>query len=108
MGIRGEDHETLTPFLAVAVLVAAFSIPAEAKGCMPYGMMKASLAKKYKEQRHAVAMTGHAAMELWVSPQGSWTVFIRLPMSPNVACIVASGHSYTPQNPKPVPKGTAL
>lgn len=83
----------------ISVLALVFCALASATGaqaaaqCGPHKMLTEALGKQFKESRHAIGISGAAAVvELYVSPQGSWTM-----VSTNargLACVIATGEAW--------------
>lgn len=80
----------------LALVLCAFASAAGAQAatqCGPHKMLTEALGKQFKESRQAIGISGAAAVvELYVSPQGSWTM-----VSTNargLACVIATGEAW--------------
>ena len=78
------------------VLVTLFAIPVlAAQQCAPHSIMVEKLPKAFGEVRTHTAMAGQNSTlfaELFVSPNGSWTLLITHPTG--ISCIQAAGQNW--------------
>lgn len=96
----------VTAGMVLALLLAAVSASAQPVPCMPRGILVERLQQKYGEQRvgRGLALSGNAVVELFVSADGVWTMFITQPTM--VSCLIASGTDWEATAPKPEGSGT--
>jgi hypothetical protein len=83
-------------FAAVLAAVTLFSIAAPVQAAAPCGANDAianSLTNKYKEARRIMGVVNaKAVMEIFMSPQGTWTVVVT--DTNGTACIIAAGQDW--------------
>ena len=83
-------------FAAVLAAVTLFSSVGVASAAAPCGAHDAianSLTNKYKEARRIMGVVNaRAVMEIFMSPQGTWTVVVTDTTS--MACIIAAGQDW--------------
>ena len=73
---------------------AADPVP-KAAGCAPHEALVAWLRTgKYAERRKVLATADGFLIEIFVGPNGTWSVLRRAPGSP-VACLIAAGSNWT-------------
>ncbi|WP_226341089.1 hypothetical protein [Gemmobacter serpentinus] len=66
---------------------------AEAAQCAPREGLIAALADRYDERPQAMGLAANqSVLEVFASPQGSWTVTVTLP--DGTACLLASGQYF--------------
>ncbi len=89
--------------LSLAALVAC--TPATAQmSCAPHDRIVAGLEQRYGEVRQGAGLRLGEMIELWASPEGTWTlVAVR---ADGLACIVADGTDWMADAPEA--KGGAL
>ena len=84
--------------LSVAVVLTAASlfalaVEAAATQCANHDSMAKALTGKFKETRRAMGVVNSTAvMEVFMSPQGTWTVVVT--NTKGIACIAASGEEW--------------
>lgn len=90
----------LTPLqrglLIAGILFAAFiyNRPAHAAGgCGQRELFRAALKEKYHEVPNKMAIAGSAVVELFLSPEKSWTILVT--DMTGKSCIIAAGHNWT-------------
>jgi hypothetical protein len=54
--------------------------------------MVEALGQNFGETRRATGITGNTLLEVWVSPEGTWTIIAT--STGGISCVVASGHDY--------------
>ena len=83
-------------FAAVLAAVSIFSSVGVASAAMPCGGHDAvvkSLNTKFKEARRVMGVVNaRAVMEIFMSPQGTWTVLVT--DTAGTACIIATGQDW--------------
>ena len=83
-------------FAAVLAAVTLFSSTSVASAAVPCGSHDAlakSLNTKFKEARRVMGVVNaKAVMEIFMSPQGTWTVLVT--DTTGTACIIASGQDW--------------
>ena len=83
-------------FTAVLAAVSLFSIGGVASAAMPCGnhdVVAKSLTTKFKEARRVMGIVNaKAVMEIFMSPQGTWTVLVT--NTTGTACIIATGQDW--------------
>ena len=88
----------IRPLKFAAVLAAAFLFTSAgvAEAASPCGSREAiakSLTTKFKEARRAMGVVNASAvMEIFMSPQGTWTVLVT--DTTGTACVIATGHDW--------------
>ena len=88
----------IRPFIFATVLAAVslFSSAGVASAAVPCGSHDAlakSLNTKFKEARRAMGVVNaKAVMEIFMSPQGTWTVLVT--DTSGTACVIASGQDW--------------
>ena len=83
-------------FAAVLAVVTLFSCAGVASAAVPCGSHDAlakSLNTKFKEARRVMGVVNaKAVMEIFMSPQGTWTVLVT--DTTGIACVIASGQDW--------------
>jgi hypothetical protein len=83
-------------FAAVLAAVSLFGIGGVASAAMPCGSHDAvakSLTTKFQEARRIMGVVNaKAVMEIFMSPQGTWTVLVT--DTTGTACIIATGQDW--------------
>ena len=83
-------------FAAVLAAVSLFSIGGVASAAMPCGnhdVVAKSLTTKFQEARRVMGVVNaKAVMEIFMSPQGTWTVLVT--DTNGTACIIATGQDW--------------
>ena len=83
-------------FAAVLAAVSLFSSAGVASAAAPCGSHDAlakSLTTKFKEARRIMGVVNaNAVMEIFMSPQGTWTVLVT--DTTGTACVIASGQDW--------------
>ena len=83
-------------FAAVLAAVSLFSIGGVASAAMPCGshdVIAKSLSTKFMEARRIMGVVNaKAVMEIFMSPQGTWTVLVT--DTNGTACIIATGQDW--------------
>ena len=83
-------------FAAILAAAALFSCVTEASAAMPCGAHDAvtkSLTTKFKEARRIMGvMNARAVMEVFLSPQGTWTVLVT--DTAGTTCVIATGQDW--------------
>ncbi len=86
----------ITGALALGMATAALPVSGIAQAAIPCGShdaMAKSLTTKFKEARRVLGvMNAKTVMEIFMSPQGTWTVIVT--NTSGRACIVASGENW--------------
>ena len=88
----------ISPFKFAAVLAAASlfgsaGVASAATACGSHDALTKSLSTKFKEARRVMGVVnGRAVMEIFMSPQGSWTVLVT--DTTGTACVIATGHDW--------------
>jgi len=94
--------------LAFTAIVAAITLSAqvhEAEAqrtiCKERAELVEILARKFNETQRSFGLQGDSrVLELYASPDGSWTALLTLPSGKS--CVVASGKAWTEVEPEPV------
>lgn len=60
--------------------------------CDPYEITKSGLASKYGETRAGAGMMDGYIIELWLSPDGSFSVLLTTPQG--LSCLIGSGNEW--------------
>jgi hypothetical protein len=88
----------IRPFKLVAVLAAvslfgSAGVASAATACGSRDVLAKSLTTKFKEARRAMGVVNaKAVMEIFMSPQGTWTVLVT--DTTGIACVIATGHDW--------------
>jgi hypothetical protein len=88
-------HTRLLSFAAVLAAASLFGLAGEAAAmqCANHDNMAKALIGKFKETRRAMGVVNSTAvMEVFMSPQGTWTVVVT--DIKGIACIAASGEEW--------------
>jgi hypothetical protein len=89
-------HISSFKFAAVLAAVTLFSSVGVASAAMPCGahdVVAKSLTTKFKEARRVMGVVNaKAVMEIFMSPQGTWTVLVT--DTTGTACIIATGQDW--------------
>ena len=89
-------HIRLFKFAAVLAAVTLFSSTGVASAAAPCGSHDAltkSLGTKFKEARRVIGVVNaKAVMEIFMSPQGTWTVLVT--DTTGTACVIAAGQDW--------------
>lgn len=82
--------------LCAALILGAFSLPAEARVCDTQDKVTALLADRYKESVLAEGIVSDRGfMEVYVSQEsGTWSVVVTTPQGKS--CIIAAGQDFQP------------
>ncbi len=98
-----QDHEVHAPFLILAVLL--WAAPAQAQAaCDDRAKIVPRLAEQYQEQPRGRGVDGrNVLIELFISPNGSWTLLVSQPNG--ISCLIAAGQGwleipYIPDGPR--------
>lgn len=85
---------TLGLAVSLALLAAAGTNSHASQPCGPRAKMIEALNKQFKENRAAIALVSgrQAVIELFISPQGSWT--LSLTDTRGMTCIVGAGEDW--------------
>ena len=90
-----ENREASTTRAAVLTAASLFGLAGEAAAmqCANHDSMAKTLTGKFKESRRAMGVVNSTAvMEVFMSPQGTWTVVVT--DTRGIACIAASGDEW--------------
>ena len=83
-------------FAAVLAAVSLFSsagVASAATSCGNHDAIAKSLTTKFKEARRAMGVVNaRAVMEIYMSPQGTWTVLVT--DTTGTACVIATGQDW--------------
>ena len=83
-------------FAAVLAALSLFNCAGVASAAVPCGSHDAitkSLTTKFKEARRVMGVvSAKAVMEIFMSPQGTWTVLVT--DTTGTACVIATGHDW--------------
>lgn len=94
----------LTACLATAAISVANTAPANAASspvCKDRGELIKVLAKKFGETQRSFGLQNDSrVLELYASPDGSWTALLTMPSGQS--CVVAAGEAWTTLPPTPV------
>ena len=88
-------HARSLSFAAVLVAASLIGLAGEAAAtqCASHDSMAKALTGKFKETRRAMGLVNTSAvMEVFMSPQGTWTVLVT--DTKGIACIAASGEEW--------------
>jgi hypothetical protein len=88
-------HARSLSFAAVLTAASFFGLASEAAAmqCANHDNMAKALTAKFKETRRAMGVVNSTAvMEVFMSPQGTWTVLVT--NTSGLACIAASGEEW--------------
>ena len=88
-------HARSSSFAAVLAAASFFGLSGEAAAmqCANHDNMAKTLTGKFKETRRAMGVVNSTAvMEIFMSPQGTWTVLVT--NTSGMACIAASGEDW--------------
>jgi hypothetical protein len=65
-------------------------------GCMPASQAPKFMAEKFQEGRIAAALgADNSLVEIYTSDKGTWTLIVTKPDGSGMACMVASGDTWT-------------
>lgn len=79
--------------LAAAALSGSAGVASAAAPCGAHDAIANSLTSKYKEARRIMGVVNaKAVMEIFMSPQGTWTVVVT--DTRGVSCIIAAGQDW--------------
>lgn len=83
-------------YLAIGTVLAALATPAQAQRAMPCNQRKqivTVLAQKFEEVEVGAGITpGGQLLEVFASPNGSWTLLLSLPTGQS--CMMATGEDW--------------
>jgi hypothetical protein len=84
----------LAAVLAAVTLFSSAGVASAAAPCGSHDAVAKSLTTKFKEARRikGVVVNAKAVMEIFMSPQGTWTVLVT--DTKGVACIIATGQDW--------------
>ncbi len=88
-------HARSLSFAAVLTAASLFGLAGEAAAmqCANHDNMAKALTGKFKETQRAMGLVNTSAvMEVYMSPQGTWTVLVT--DTKGIACIAASGEEW--------------
>jgi hypothetical protein len=88
-------HARSISLAAVFTAASLFGLAGEAAAmqCANHDSMEKALTGKFKETRRAMGLVNTSAvMEVYMSPQGTWTVLVT--DTKGIACIAASGEEW--------------
>lgn len=86
--------------LAAGLMLAAVPALAQQANCGVRTGIVEELARKYGEAQRAIGMAGNRLLEIWSNEtSGSWTILMT--DASGIACVMASGSSYTAAIPEP-------
>ena len=79
--------------LALGMVTASFSLASAAAPCGSHDTVAKQLTTKYKEARRIMGViNAKAVMEIFMSPQGTWTVLVT--DTSGTTCIIATGQDW--------------
>jgi hypothetical protein len=96
-------HVHALKFAAVLAAVSLLGVAGPVQAAVPCGthdVMAEALSTKFKEVRRVTGvLNAKAVMEIFMSPQGTWTVLVT--NTNGIACIVAAGQDWQEDPVKP-------